>query len=85
MVVDPWANEKDALNEYGVELMAMDNAKNADCVIIAVAHNEFKSMSLGDIKDLFKEGADDQKVLLDVKGLYSIADLEATGMRYWRL
>ena len=59
--------------------------KDADCVIVAVAHNEFRTMSLDDIKALFKDGADDEKVLLDVKGLYKLADLNASGMRWWRL
>lgn len=85
VVVDPWASERDAMHEYGVELKSMDDAKNADCVIVAVAHNEFKSMSLKDIKGLFKESTDDAKVLLDIKGLYKISDLEASGMKWWRL
>lgn len=85
VVIDPWANERDALHEYGVELKSMDDAKDADCVIVAVAHNEFKAMSLEDIKSLFKIGPDEEKVLLDVKGLYKVADLKASGMRYWRL
>ena len=86
VVIDPWASEIDAMHEYGVELKLMDDAKDADCVIIAVAHNEFKALNLNDIKALFKESAaDDEKVFLDVKGLYKVSDLEASGMRYWRL
>lgn len=85
IVVDPWASERDALHEYGVKLMTIEDAKDADCVIIAVAHNEFRKMSLDDIKKLYKPAPDDQKVLLDVKGIYKIDDLEASGMRYWRL
>lgn len=85
IVVDPWASERDAMQEYGVELKTMEDAKEADCVIIAVAHNEFRLMNLADIKALFKEGDDNQKVLLDVKGLFKVSDLEASGMRWWRL
>ena len=85
VVIDPWASERDAMHEYGVELKAMDDAKDADCIIVAVAHNEFKAMSLADIKALYKEGDDKQKVLLDVKGLYNVSELEASGMRWWRL
>lgn len=85
VVIDPWASERDAMHEYGVELKSMDDAKDADCVIVAVAHNEFRAMSLEDIKSLFKNGPDEEKVLLDVKGLYQVADLKASGMRYWRL
>ena len=63
----------------------MEDVKDADCVIVAVAHNEFKSLSLKDIKAMFKEGNDNEKVLIDVKGLYKVSELKASGMRFWRL
>lgn len=84
-VVDPWASEKDAMYEYGVQLKKIEDAKDADCVIVAVAHNEFKAMSLDDIKGLFKNKPDDEKVLIDVKGLYKVHDLNSSGMKWWRL
>lgn len=84
-VVDPWASERDALHEYGVTLTKMEDVKDADCVIVAVAHNEFKAMSLNKIKKLYKECLDDEKVLIDVKGLYKVDDLNASGMQWWRL
>lgn len=85
VVVDPWASERDAMHEYGVTLTELSDVYDADCIIVAVAHNEFKELSLGDIKQMFVDSADNEKVLLDVKGLYKVADLEASGMRYWRL
>lgn len=85
MVVDPWASECDAMHEYGVKLQSMDEVNDVDCVIIAVAHNEFKALSLADIKKLFKAGPDVEKVLLDVKGIYTVKALEESGMCYWRL
>lgn len=85
VVVDPWASERDAMHEYGVTLTKMEEVGDADCVIVAVAHNEFRALSLEQIKGLFKECSDDEKVLIDVKGLYKIADLKKSGMRYWRL
>ena len=85
VVVDPWASERDAMHEYGVTLTDLKDAKEADCIIVAVGHNEFKAMSLAQMKGMFKDGADDEKILIDVKGLYSIADLKASGMKYWRL
>ena len=85
VVVDPWASERDAMHEYGVTLNKLEDVKDADCVIVSVAHNEFKALTLDDIKLLFKDGADDEKVLLDVKGLYKVSDLNISGMRWWRL
>ena len=84
-VSDSWASKRDAMSEYGVVLTALEEVKDADCVIVAVAHNQFRAMTLEQIKGLFAEKPDDEKVLIDVKGLYSVKDLEASGMRYWRL
>lgn len=85
IVVDPWASEEDALHEYGVKITKMEDVNDADCVIVAVAHNEFRRLSLGDIKKMFKKCDDEEKVLIDVKGIYKIEDLNSSGMRWWRL
>ncbi len=85
IVVDPWASERDAMHEYGVTLTKLEDVKDADCVIVAVAHHEFRAMSIDDIKRLFKACDDSEKVLIDVKGLYQISDLKNSGMKYWRL
>lgn len=85
VVVDPWASERDAMHEYGVTLTRLEDVQNADCVIVAVAHNEFKAMTLDEIKKLYKNGTDAEKVLIDVKGLYPIEDLRASGLKWWRL
>ena len=59
--------------------------KDADCVIVAVAHNEFKALTLDDIKKLYRVCDDAEKVLVDVKGIYKVSDLNASGVKYWRL
>lgn len=84
-VVDPWASERDAMKEYGVELKTLADAKDADCIIVAVAHNEFREMGLSEVKELFRDVSDDQKVLIDVKGLYKVDELKTSGVRWWRL
>lgn len=84
-VVDPWASERDAIKEYGVKLKTLADAKDADCIIVAVAHNEFREMGLSKVKELFRDVSDDQKVLIDVKGLYKVDELKTSGVRWWRL
>ena len=84
-VVDPWDSERDAMKEYGVELKTLADAKDADCIIVAVAHNEFREMGLSKVKELFRDVSDDQKVLIDVKGLYKVDELKTSGVRWWRL
>ncbi len=85
VVVDPWASDRDAKHEYGVTLTRLEDVKDADCVIVAVAHNEFRTLSLGDIKNLFKKCDDSEKVLIDVKGLYNVDELKLSKIKYWRL
>ena len=86
IVVDPWASDRDAMHEYGVTLTDLSDVKDVDCVIVAVAHDEFKALSLGDIKALYKNTLEDyEKVLIDVKGLYAVKDLEVSKLSYWRL
>ncbi len=84
-IVDPWADKKEAMYEYGVKLTSFCDVVDADCVIVTVAHNEFREMSLNDIKKLYRECSDNEKVLIDVKGLYKIEELKASGIQWWRL
>ena len=60
-VYDPWANVAVAQHEYGIEpVNTLDPEHQFDAVIMAVAHNEFKSI---DINAFLKE----QSVVYDVK------------------
>lgn len=86
IVIDSWADPIVAKQEYGVELVPFENAIGADCVIVAVGHDSYRSMSMMQLKKLFREDVPDkEKVLIDVKSLYRIDELEASGMKYWRL
>lgn len=86
VVTDEWADKIVTKEEYGVDLVSFSSIPKADCVIVAVGHNQFRSMSMMQIKKLFKEELpDEEKVLIDVKSLYRRDELEASGMRYWRL
>lgn len=86
IVTDSWADSEVAKHEYGVELTASEDVPKADCVIVAVGHNEYRSMSMMELKELFKDELnDEEKVLVDVKSLYRMDELKASGMRFWRL
>lgn len=83
VVSDPWADAADAKRSYGVELVPMEEMRDLDCLVIAVAHRQFREMGSDDFKAMFAEGPDDCKVLVDVK---SILDKSEFGrLRYWRL
>ncbi len=86
IITDKWADVAVAKQEYGVDLVAWDDIPKADCVIIAVGHSEFRSLSMMQLKKLFKdELSDEEKVLIDVKSLYRMDELKASGLKFWRL
>ena len=86
VVVDDWADPAVAKSEYGVDVIPFSEAPKADCVIVAVGHSDYRSMSMMRLKELFKpELEDEEKVLIDVKSLYRMDELKASGMRFWRL
>lgn len=86
IVSDKWADASVAKQEYGVELVPFEELPKADCLIVAVGHNEYRSMSTMQLKELFKNDMPDgEKVLIDVKSLYRMDELKASGMRFWRL
>ena len=86
VVTDPWADPEVAKSEYNVTIVPMEEIPKADCVIVAVGHNEFRSMSMKRLKELFRgDIRDEEKVIIDVKSLYRIDELKASGMRFWRL
>lgn len=85
VVVDPWASEHDAMEEYGVTLTELKDTENADCVILAVAHDKFKELGIDGIDKLFKSVDNSEKVLIDVKGLLDKKMVESKNYKYWRL
>lgn len=85
IVVDPWVSKDDAKNEYEVELKTIEEVKEADCIIAAVAHREFRNMSIDDLDKMFIKGQSNEKVLIDVKGIWSITEMKEKGYQYWRL
>ena len=86
IVVDPWANPKEAEKEYGIILTEMTNVSDADCLILAVSHDEFVKLTWEQIGKTYKEEVPiKERVLIDVKGIKNLKEARAQGYRYWRL
>lgn len=86
VVVDPWANPTDAKEEYNITLSSFEEAKNADCIILAVAHEEFKNLTCDELDALYcPELPMDERILIDVKGLRNREEMKERGYSYWRL
>lgn len=84
IVVDPAADADEAKRLYGIEFQTMDDVKNVDAVIIAVAHDKFLSLSKDDINSFYNP-KHKQKVLMDIKGLLDRKEYMTEDYLYWRL
>ena len=97
-VVDPVADPRDMIHEYGITPCGIDEISGIDCVIFAVAHDVFQTITLRDIAKMHApvdSGIMDEvaisldgkrkDVLIDVKGMFSRDEAERNGFLYWRL
>ena len=71
---DPIAPKDEVKRFYGVELVDLEEIKNCDAVVMAVAHKEYAAMSMKDLRALFKPEIA-QKLVYDVKGVISREDI----------
>jgi len=71
-VYDPWVSIKKAKQELGISTTAQLEQGIYDGIILAVGHNQFKSMGIGAIRALGKEN----HILYDLKYLFSSKDVD---------
>lgn len=83
VVVDMTADAAEAERLYGIRFGSMDDIKDMDAVIIAVAHDEFMKLTKEDIKGFFAK-ENKVKVLADIKGILDRKEYEKE-FSYWRL
>ena len=81
VIADPQADAEEALAIYGIEFADMSEIKDMDAVILAVAHDEFKNITIADTDSMIAG----KKVLLDIKGILDRKEYEDAGYIYWRL
>ncbi len=65
-VYDPWVNSKEAQHEYGIELITQPEFEKYDAIILAVAHDQFKKMSIEQIKQYGKANS----IIYDLKYIF---------------
>ena len=83
LVSDPFARPKDVLHEYGRTLSDQAEVHDMDCIVLAVAHDEYKSMPIEQWEAMFVK--EKPRVLVDVKGVIKPSTIEALGCAVWRL
>ena len=66
-VVDHWVEKQEAINNFNINLLSIEDISDQDAVIIAVGHLEFCNLEISFWKRLLKLNG----VIIDVKSLYS--------------
>ena len=80
-VTDPQASPEEAMEEYGVPLLAWNDLPRADAMVAAVAHKEYGELTMASIADKLVDGG----VLIDIKAMFDAAAVQGAGYRLWRL
>jgi UDP-N-acetyl-D-galactosamine dehydrogenase len=71
-VFDPWIDKKEAKKEFNIDLLDRPDKGKYDAIILAVAHDDFKELSLKEIKS-YGTG---NHVLYDVKYLFKQSEVD---------
>jgi UDP-N-acetyl-D-galactosamine dehydrogenase len=85
ILVDPVADKENIKKIYGDYPVDCHELCNVDCLVFAVAHNEFRELSGEHLKNMFKTISSEEKILIDVKGIFDKAEMLNQGYRYWSL
>ena len=71
-VFDPWVDKDEAVHEYDIKPIDQPTEGKYDAILLAVAHDEFKALSLEQIKAFGK----DNHVLYDIKYLLGVNEVD---------
>ena len=82
VVADPQADADEAKTLYDITFTEIDQIRDMDAVILAVAHQEFSRFDLNRMDRFYGGG---RKILMDIKGLLDRQTYETAGYIYWRL
>ena len=85
IICDPVADKEDAEKFYNIKLHDISELNNLDCLIIAVAHKEFKELSIETLGKMFKNIPVENRVIVDIKGIQDRNKMTSIGYKYWRL
>jgi len=69
---------REEIEAFGIGAVEDLNGVNADCVIITVAHDAFKDISLSQFKGMMNNAP----ILTDIRGVFNRADAERAGFCY---
>lgn len=81
LVTDPYADNDEVFNEYGLKLNSIEDLSGVDALVVAVGHKSYREMELHQLKNMIKS---EKPVLADLKALYSRRDALQMGLTVFR-
>lgn len=85
LVTDPHAKKDDVKEEYNIELINFDDIKDVDCIVLAVAHKDYKELNINNLDKLFNKAENNNKILIDIKGILNKEEIKDLDYNYWSL
>ena len=82
VVSDPWADAEEVKDEYGLNLVNIDENNPVDALVVAVGHKEYRTLSAETLRSFVRS---DKPVLVDVKSLFDRSTLSEQGFTIFRL
>lgn len=83
-ITDAYADPNEAKKEYGIELTELDQIKDVDCIVVAVAHDKYQKLSFGELEKMFVKN-EETRVFIDIKSMFDSNIFKNKGYSYWSL
>ncbi len=82
IVSDVHADGDEVFAHFGVNLTSLDEVKDVDAVVVAVAHDEYSNLEPSYLRALCKSKS---AIIADIKSVFDREDLKACGFEVFRL
>lgn len=80
-VTDAYADQEEAMHEYGVKLLKWNELPEANAIVAAVSHQAYQNLSVEEIAEKLSPGG----TFIDVKAAFNATSLQKAGYTVWRL
>ena len=84
-LVDPVVDQAEAEEMFGIPPVPLEDVRDADCLVFAVAHDCFRSLTIAQIDAMFAPLPPREKVIRDVKSILNRQHIKQNGYLYWEL
>ena len=81
LVADDWVNKEQAKALHNIDLISLDEIRNVNAAILAVGHDNYKSISLSAWENIILKNG----ILLDVKSVFDKDFFKNSHLKHWRL